>query len=191
LIKLRHETRQLRENLVEARASQPTGVRGIIRSLLPSAAATPMQLRPEWKGMEQNATNNYARAMREVISATNEYVRFLSLTTAVKASLAVGRTEEARRFAEDAMTLNEKYSRGSPEKANGNVVHDANLVLGRIAVDEGRLDDAKRHLLATGQTSRARRTGHRARVFRIVPQVLEPPGEARPMENRRGGGADA
>jgi hypothetical protein len=110
-------------------------------------------LRPEWKGMEQSATNNYARAMREVAKATNDYARCRALTTAAKANLAVGRTEEARRFAEDAMTLNEKYSRGSPEKAKGDVVHDANLVLGRIAVDEGRLDDAKRHLLAAGQSA--------------------------------------
>jgi hypothetical protein len=153
LIKLRHETRELRERLVEAHAAQPTGVKGIIRSLLPSGADTPMRLRPEWKGMEQSATNNYARAMREVAKATNDYARFRALTTAAKANLAVGRTEEARRFAEDAMTLNEKYSRGSPEKAKGDVVHDANLVLGRIAVDEGRLDDAKRHLLAAGQSA--------------------------------------
>ena len=152
LIKLRHENRQLEESLVDARAAQPTGVKGLIRSLLPSGAAGPMQFRPEWKGMEQGASNNYVAAIRAVNNATNEYVRFLSLTTAAKAGFAVGRTEEARRFAEDAMILNDKYSRGSPEKANGDVVHDANLVLGRIAADEGRLEDAKRHLMAAGQT---------------------------------------
>ena len=154
LIKLRHENRQLQESLVEARASRPRGVKELVRSLLPSGSAPvgPLQFRPEWKGMEPGASNNYVAAIRAVNNATNEYVRFLSLTTAAKASLAVRRTEEARRFAEDAMILNDKYSRGLPEEANGDVVHDANLVLGRIAVEEGRLEDAKRYLLAAGQT---------------------------------------
>ena len=51
------------------------------------------------------------------------------------------------------LVLNDKYSRGVPEKANGDVVHDGNLVLGRIAVDEGRIEDAKRLLLAAGKSS--------------------------------------
>jgi hypothetical protein len=153
LIKLRNETRDLRERLVEARASQPTGLQGLIRPLLSSGGSTPIRFRPEWKGMEGHATNTYAMAMRGVTNGTNAYLRFISLHTAAKASLAMGRTEEARHFAEDAMILNEKYSRGSPEKANGDVVHDANVVLGRIAADEGRLTDAKRHLLAAGETS--------------------------------------
>ncbi|EEF59009.1 hypothetical protein [Pedosphaera parvula] len=153
LIKLRHETRDLRERLAEARAQQPTGFKGLIRSLLSSHATPPLHLRPEYKGLEKNLTNTYAQAMRGVNNGTNEYVRFLSLHTAAKTSLAMGRTEEARRFAEDAMTLNEKYSHGSPEKASGDVVHDANLVLGRIAVEEGRLEDAKRHLLAAGHNT--------------------------------------
>ena len=151
LIKLRHETRALRENLVEAHASRPGGWKGLLGPLLPSAQG-PIQFRPEWKGMEQHATNTYASSMRGVNNGTNELIRFLSLHTAAKMSLALGRTEEARRFAEDAMTLNDKYSRGSPENANGDVVHDGNVVLGRIAVDEGRIEDAKRHLLAAGKS---------------------------------------
>jgi hypothetical protein len=68
-------------------------------------------------------------------------------------SLAVGRTEEARQFATDMMVLNEKYSRGVPEKANGDVVHNGNLVLGIIALDEGRIEEAKWRLLAAGRST--------------------------------------
>jgi hypothetical protein len=152
LIKLRHETRELREGLVDERAKRPLGFKGLLRSLLPSGGVAPAHVRPEWKGMEANLTNTYAQAMRGVNNGTNDYVRFISLPMAAKTGWAMGRTEEARGFAEDALTLNEKQSGGSPEKANGDVVHDANYVLGRIAVAEGRMEDAKRYLLAAGQT---------------------------------------
>jgi hypothetical protein len=112
-----------------------------------------MHFRPEWQGMESHASNNYVAAIGSVTNQTNEYARFLSLPRAAKMSLAVGRKEEARSFAEDAMALNEKYSRGDAEKLNGEVVHDANVVLGCIAVEEGRMEDAKRHILAAGQTT--------------------------------------
>src|SRR4051812_42612017 len=35
LIKLRHETRELRQSLVDAHASQPTGLQGLVHSLIP------------------------------------------------------------------------------------------------------------------------------------------------------------
>src|SRR4051794_11597260 len=57
LIKLRNETRDLRERLVEARASQPTGLQGLIRPLLHLGGSAPIRFRPEWKGMEGHATN--------------------------------------------------------------------------------------------------------------------------------------
>ena len=67
-------------------------------------------------------------------------------------SLAVGRTEDARQLATDMLALDEKYSRGDHERRNGDVVHNGHMVLGRIAVDEGRIEEAKRHLLAAGET---------------------------------------
>jgi hypothetical protein len=151
LVKLRHETRQLRESLADARATRPGSVQGLIRAVLPERAATPFQIRPEWKGLEKHLTNNYAWAMAGVTNGTNEYVRFLRLAPAAKASFAMGLAAEASEYAADALTLNDKYSRGSPEKVNGAAVHDANVVLGRIALQEGHLEDAKRHLLAAAQ----------------------------------------
>ena len=156
LIKLRHEVRELREASAAAPGGRKSGGwQGLFSPLLPSSMPTgnaPGKVRPEWKRMESMATNNYAKAMQALNSATNELVRFLSLGRAAKMSLAVGRTEDARKFATDMMTLDDKYSRGDPEKANGDVVHDGNLVLGVIALEEGRMDEAKRHLLAAGKS---------------------------------------
>jgi hypothetical protein len=155
LIKLRHEVRELKEGMVESHAGNgPVNLRTVMRGLLPAPADNgPWKFRPEWKGMEAQATNGYAQAMQSLAKATNEYVRFLTLGRAAKMSLAVGRTQEARQFATDMMVLDEKYSRGVPEKANGDAVHDGHLVLGKIAVDEGQIEEAKRHLLAAGKSS--------------------------------------
>ncbi|MFT4589682.1 MAG: hypothetical protein ACI9VS_002457 [Candidatus Binatia bacterium] len=152
LIKLRHEVRDLRETM--AAPPNREGLRGLVDRMLPESKKAPSigELRPEWKGQAARATNLYARAIQGVTTATNEYVRFLSLNNAAKMSLAMNRTEDARKYATDMLTLDDKYSRGEPSKSNGDVIHNGNVVLGRIAVDEGRLDDARRHLLAAGKS---------------------------------------
>src|SRR5690349_5571130 len=154
LIKLRHEVRQLKQDLVDAHAGDgPVNLRTVVRSMLPTASGNEsFKLRPEWKGKESYATYWYAGEMGALAKMMNEYARFDALGRAARMSFAVGRTEDARRFATDLMALNEKYSRGDPEKLNGDAVHDGNLVLGRIALDEGRVEEAKRHLLAAGKT---------------------------------------
>ena len=104
-----------------------------MRLLLPNpGAGGPWRIRPEWKGMEALATNQYAQAMQALASATNEYVRFLSLDRAAKMSLAVGRTEDARQFATDMMLLDDEYSRGEgvrpevgPRKSSGTSSNEA------------------------------------------------------------------
>jgi hypothetical protein len=68
-------------------------------------------------------------------------------------SLAVGRTDDARQFAGDLLRLDDKFSRAAPAKSNGDAVYTGHLVLGRIALEEGRLDEAKLHLLASGKIS--------------------------------------
>lgn len=155
LIKLRNQVRELNERLVESHAQDPkTGLRAAINVLLPTPVSSgPWKFRPEWKGMETLATNHYTQAMQALAGATNEYLRYLVLDRAAMMSLAVGRTEDARQFATDMMVLDDKFSRGIPAKSNGDVVHNGNLVLGCIALDEGRIEVAKRRLLAAGTSS--------------------------------------
>jgi hypothetical protein len=73
--------------------------------------------------------------------------RFYALNTAAKGSLVFGNPDDARRYAEELSALTPRF------KGNwnyGNAIQDSNVVLGRIAVAEGRIDDAKRHLLGAG-----------------------------------------
>jgi hypothetical protein len=154
LIRLRHRVRELNEDIVQSHARERgANLRTVMHLLLPaSAGGGSWQVRPEWKGMEAHATNRYFQAMQALTSATNDYVRFLSLNEAAKMSLAVGRTADARQFANDLLLLDDKYSRGDVEKSDGGAVYTAHTVLGTIALDEGRIEEAKRHLLAAGKT---------------------------------------
>ena len=155
LIKLRNEVRDLNQSLVESHAKERrASVRTLVHSLLPgSPSAGPWHLRPEWQGMEKDATNQYAQAVKVVTTATNEYHRFLYLGRAAKMSLAVGRTDEARQFATDLLVLDDKFSRGDPANASGDAVHDRHVVLGLIALDKGQIEEAKQHLLAAGKSN--------------------------------------
>src|SRR5260370_19000042 len=88
-------------------------------------------------------------ASEKLAKAKTDKERFYALDDAAKQSFVLGKTEEARSYASNLLALLPQF----PNNWNyGNAVHDANLVLGRIAVLEGRMDDAKRHLLEAGKS---------------------------------------
>jgi len=59
------------------------------------------------------------------------------------------RTRDARKYAQELLALAPKYQK---DWNYGNAVQDGNLVLGRIALKEGRTDEAKRRLLEAGKS---------------------------------------
>jgi tetratricopeptide (TPR) repeat protein len=75
--------------------------------------------------------------------------RFYALNRWAKESLAAGRTDDARLYAEELLALLPQYK---DDWNFGNAVHDANLVLGRIAVVNGQIDEAKKYLIKAGKT---------------------------------------
>ena len=75
--------------------------------------------------------------------------RFYDLGDAGKEAFASGKTQKAGELAQELLKLTPNYE----DNWNfGNAVQDANLVLGRIAVTEDRLDDAKQFLIEAGQS---------------------------------------
>jgi hypothetical protein len=85
----------------------------------------------------------------KLANAKTPEARFYALDHAAKESFVVGNTNDAAKYAQELMTLLPKF----PGNWNyGNAVQDANLVLGRIAVKEGRIGDAKKYLLAAGNS---------------------------------------
>lgn len=101
------------------------------------------------RGVPVTPGQRLQRATNELDSAKTPENRFYALNDAAKESFVVGNTENAQKYAQELMALLPQF------KGNwnyGNAVQDANLVLGRIAVREGRIDDAKRYLLEAGKS---------------------------------------
>jgi hypothetical protein len=90
-----------------------------------------------------------AKATNELARTKTPQERFYALNDAAKESFVVGNSSDAKKYAQELMTLLPKF----PSDWNyGNAVQDANLVLGRIAVKEGHIDEAKQHLIAAGNS---------------------------------------
>lgn len=92
----------------------------------------------------QGTTTNGSRT---ILMSEEERFRFLS--GAAKESFVAGKIEDARKYAQELMTLIPKFQ---GHWNYGNAIQDANLVLGRIAVREGRIQDAKRFLIEAGKS---------------------------------------
>jgi hypothetical protein len=101
------------------------------------------------RGVPVTPQGRLARATNELAKAKTPQERFYALNHAAKESFVAGNTEDARKYANELMTLLPRF----PGDWNyGNAVQDANLVLGRIAVKEGRIDEAKQYLIAAGNS---------------------------------------
>ena len=88
-------------------------------------------------------------ATKKLARATVERERFYALNDASKESFVLGRIEDARNYAVELLTLVPKFE---GDWNYGNAIQDANLVLGRIAVAEGRIAEAKHLLLEAGKS---------------------------------------
>jgi hypothetical protein len=74
---------------------------------------------------------------------------FYRLTDAAPAAFAAGEDERAQALAVELLSEAERWR----ENWNyGNAVHAANLVLGRLSLIRGEINDAKKFLLAAGRT---------------------------------------
>jgi tetratricopeptide (TPR) repeat protein len=87
--------------------------------------------------------------LEKLAEAKTDQQRFYTLREAAKQSFVMGKMEDAKIYANKLLELLPRFTN---DWNYGNAVHDANLVLGRIAVKEGRMEDAKRHLLEAGKS---------------------------------------
>ncbi len=97
----------------------------------------------------QRAQGAYELAAMTLMHTDSQSVRFHALGDAAKAAFVLGKTGEATDFAEELLELAPRFK---GDWDYGNAIHNGNLVLGRVAVKEGRLDVAKEFLLAAGRT---------------------------------------
>jgi tetratricopeptide (TPR) repeat protein len=113
-------------------------------------AVSPLLIRHYYRNREfQLWRDRHARAVKRLDTATKDGQRFFPLTELAQSALYLGLTNDARGYAQRLIAM-------APQFHNswnyGNAIHDGNEVLGRIAVREGRLDEAKRCLIEAGKT---------------------------------------
>src|SRR6266566_2651691 len=101
------------------------------------------------QGVPVTPQQRLQRAMKELNAATTPEKKFYALNDAAKESFVVGKTEDAQKYAQELMTLLPQFQ---GNWNYGNAVQDANLVLGRIALRKGRVDEAKRYLTEAGKS---------------------------------------
>jgi uncharacterized membrane protein YeaQ/YmgE (transglycosylase-associated protein family) len=89
------------------------------------------------------------KATRELTTASTDENRFYSLDSAAKESFNVGKIDDANKFANELLKLAPNF-RGNWNY--GNAIQDGNLVLGRIAARDGRIEEAKNYLLEAGKS---------------------------------------
>jgi len=101
------------------------------------------------KGSPDSPKQRLQLALGMLAAANSPEARFNALGAAAKESVAAGKFEDAQKYAQELMTLLPSFTRS---RDYGGAMSDANLVLGRIAVRNGNLEDAKRYLIAAGHS---------------------------------------
>ena len=96
---------------------------------------------------EQARMNKLVQGDLSVAKNVNE--RFYALNHAAKNALNAGKKEDAKKLAEELEKLAPQFK---DDWNYGNAIQDANLVLGRLALAEGNIKEAKRRLLASADS---------------------------------------
>ena len=87
--------------------------------------------------------------LEKLYEKSNTYNKFLLLPNMSKSAIMIKNTEVAQKYSDELIFLADKYKNSWNY---GNAIHDANMVLGLIALDKNNLDKAKCYLLKAGET---------------------------------------
>ena len=156
LLRSRNQLHQLREQVAQARPASgaaPAGSAGVEVQPAPNPES-PVNPNAEISSfpptIQSLLATNYALALARLTKGKTGLDRYLALPDAAKLAYVFGNTNEARAYATEALALDQQFLK-EPWRG-GQVTHDANVTLGRLALLERRTDEAKQYLLAAGQT---------------------------------------
>ena len=118
--------------------------------LIVAALVVPMLLaRSFLKNYPATPEARLAQATNAVASAQGEEEKFYALDGAAKQSFEAGKIDYARQCAIELLKLAPNYQ---GDWNYGNAIQDGNIVLGRIALQEGKTNEAKQFLLEAGNS---------------------------------------
>ena len=101
--------------------------------------------------LQRNAVTNFALLMWKLNNSKTEPERYVNLSEVARLAFAFGEIENARKYAVELLALDDKFQK-EPWRT-GDATFSGNFVLGRIAVKEGRIEEAKQYLLKAGETT--------------------------------------
>ena len=113
-----------------------------LNHVMATVAELPMAVPLDAKGRVEKSRLAYH-------NAKDEYGRWLALTDGVLWSVDVDPPAKAREDAKAILSMSENYRR---DWNYGNAVHQANLALGRLALRDGDIEQAKHYLIEAGRT---------------------------------------
>ncbi len=99
------------------------------------------------KSMNEVDHNKRAKMLEQILKGANSYQRYFALPHVIKTRIRIEHYEKAGEYAQELLTLAEKYK---GDWNYGNAIHDANMVLGLIALKSNSIASAKTHLLKAG-----------------------------------------
>jgi hypothetical protein len=91
----------------------------------------------------------YDAAKKKLAAASTDLQRFRALDKAAKESFNNGKFKDANQYATELLSSAPNYR---SDWNYGNAIQDGNLVLGRLALRDGKKDEAKKYLLAAGKS---------------------------------------
>lgn len=115
--------------------------------------------RKAWEQMERAQANT-----------TNELQRFYNLDYLAQMAFNAGEIEKARTYSNEML---QQTTREESGWSYGDAIYRGNLILGRIALREGRIDDAKKHLLEAGKTTGSPVLGSFGPNMSLAKELLE------------------
>ncbi|TWT94053.1 hypothetical protein Pla108_37650 [Botrimarina colliarenosi] len=122
----------------------------------------------------QPSTDEEKRGMRvargDLDAATNPRERFYALGAAAMRAMDQGSIDEARQLAVELEKMTPLYQR---DWNYGNAIQDANQVLGRIALADGNVEEAKGRLLASAESKGSPQMNSFGPNMKLAKELLE------------------
>lgn len=135
--------------------------------ILNSYVESTIEYQPEWI---PDFNERLFESTAELVAARTEYERWIAVGDVGLWSVDSGNLELAAAYANEALTIAEKYK---TDWNYGNAIHKGHLILGRIALHNRDIAEAKKQLLLAGKTPGSPQLGSFGPNMILARELLE------------------
>jgi tetratricopeptide (TPR) repeat protein len=121
-------------------------------------------------GSNEDEAKRHLSVLKAGLSALEPEARFCRLTELARTAFSAGTTSEAKAYAQELLSSAPSWEGNWNQ---GNAIHCGNVVLGLLALSAGSIEEAKGHLLASGQTRGSPQLNSFGPSMRLARDLLE------------------